>query len=107
MQRLGLPEEVASAVAFLGSDDASFIIRVALPVDGGFLARRARRPRRDRDGNRGRETAARRHRRHQRRRRLPSDAPFGGFKASGIGREYGEWGVREFLQPQHVQWSLA
>ncbi len=36
-----------------------------------------------------------------------SDAPFGGFKASGIGREYGEWGVREFLQPQHVQWALA
>ncbi len=34
------------------------------------------------------------------------DAPFGGFKASGIGRECGEWGVREFLQPQHVQWAL-
>jgi aldehyde dehydrogenase (NAD+)/betaine-aldehyde dehydrogenase len=35
------------------------------------------------------------------------DAPFGGFKASGIGREYGEWGIREFLQPQHVQWPLV
>jgi aldehyde dehydrogenase (NAD+)/betaine-aldehyde dehydrogenase len=35
------------------------------------------------------------------------DAPFGGFKASGIGREYGEWGVREFLEPQHVQWALS
>ncbi|HUA46821.1 MAG TPA: aldehyde dehydrogenase family protein [Solirubrobacteraceae bacterium] len=34
------------------------------------------------------------------------DAPFGGLKASGIGREYGEWGVREFLEPQHVQWAL-
>jgi aldehyde dehydrogenase (NAD+) len=36
-----------------------------------------------------------------------TDAPFGGFKASGIGREYGEWGVREFLEPQHVQWALS
>ena len=36
-----------------------------------------------------------------------TDAPFGGFKASGIGREYGEWGVREFLEPQHVQWALG
>jgi aldehyde dehydrogenase (NAD+) len=35
------------------------------------------------------------------------DAPFGGFKASGIGREYGEWGVREFLEPQHVQWAMG
>jgi aldehyde dehydrogenase (NAD+) len=35
------------------------------------------------------------------------DAPFGGFKASGVGREYGEWGVREFLEPQHVQWALG
>jgi NAD(P)-dependent dehydrogenase (short-subunit alcohol dehydrogenase family) len=38
MQRAGQPEEVASAVAFLASDDASFITGVALPVDGGYLA---------------------------------------------------------------------
>lgn len=36
--RFGRPEEVAAAVCFLGSDDASFVSGVALPVDGGFLA---------------------------------------------------------------------
>ena len=35
---LGMPEQVASAVAFLLSDAASFITGVDLPVDGGYLA---------------------------------------------------------------------
>jgi len=34
--RMGRPEEVASAVVFLASDDASFITGVTLPVTGGF-----------------------------------------------------------------------
>lgn len=32
------------------------------------------------------------------------EAPMGGFKQSGIGREYGEYGLQEFLEPQHIQW---
>jgi NAD(P)-dependent dehydrogenase (short-subunit alcohol dehydrogenase family) len=36
--RVAGPEEIASAAAFLASDDASWVTGVALPVDGGFLA---------------------------------------------------------------------
>jgi NAD(P)-dependent dehydrogenase (short-subunit alcohol dehydrogenase family) len=36
--RVGEPEDVAAAVAFLASDDASWITGVVLPVDGGILA---------------------------------------------------------------------
>ena len=39
MGRLGEPEEVAKAIAFLASDDASFITGAILAVDGGYLAR--------------------------------------------------------------------
>ena len=38
MGRLGEPSEVAKAILFLASDEASFITGAILPVDGGFLA---------------------------------------------------------------------
>jgi 2-deoxy-D-gluconate 3-dehydrogenase len=36
--RLGLPEEIAAAIDFLASADASHITGIDLPVDGGLLA---------------------------------------------------------------------
>jgi NAD(P)-dependent dehydrogenase (short-subunit alcohol dehydrogenase family) len=36
--RIGTPEDIAAAVAFLASDDAAWITGITLPVDGGLLA---------------------------------------------------------------------
>jgi NAD(P)-dependent dehydrogenase (short-subunit alcohol dehydrogenase family) len=39
IKRLGQPADIAAAVSFLLSDDASFITGIQLPVDGGWLTR--------------------------------------------------------------------
>ena len=36
--RFGQPEEIASAVVWLCSPEASFVVGSILPVDGGFVA---------------------------------------------------------------------
>jgi NAD(P)-dependent dehydrogenase (short-subunit alcohol dehydrogenase family) len=36
--RLGEPEEIADAVVYLCSDQASFVTGIAMPVDGAFVA---------------------------------------------------------------------
>ncbi|MFM9108850.1 MAG: SDR family NAD(P)-dependent oxidoreductase [Chloroflexota bacterium] len=38
MGRIGEPSEVAQAILFLASDDASFITGAIVPVDGGYMA---------------------------------------------------------------------
>ena len=37
--RVGQPAEVAAGVAYLASDDASFVTGLELYIDGGYMAR--------------------------------------------------------------------
>jgi NAD(P)-dependent dehydrogenase (short-subunit alcohol dehydrogenase family) len=36
---VGTPEDIAEAAAFLVSDSAAWITGIAMPVDGGYVAR--------------------------------------------------------------------
>jgi meso-butanediol dehydrogenase/(S,S)-butanediol dehydrogenase/diacetyl reductase len=38
MKRVARPEEIASVIAFLANNDASYVTGAALPVDGGLVA---------------------------------------------------------------------
>ena len=38
LRRLGRPEEVAATIAFVLSEEASYVTGAALPVEGGALA---------------------------------------------------------------------
>ncbi len=67
--------------AYLYTRDASRLIRVAEALDYGIIGAN--------DG-------------------LPStpQAPFGGWKESGLGREGGKWGLDEYLETKLVSWGL-
>src|SRR5207302_5369276 len=39
IKRLGMPEDIGRAAAFLVSDRADWITGIAMPVDGGYLVR--------------------------------------------------------------------
>jgi aldehyde dehydrogenase (NAD+) len=37
---------------------------------------------------------------------IAGDLPFGGYKASGVGREWGVEGIEEFLESKVIAWRV-
>jgi succinate-semialdehyde dehydrogenase/glutarate-semialdehyde dehydrogenase len=68
--------------AYLYTRDASRLMRVAEALEYGIIGAN--------DG-------------------LPStpQAPFGGVKESGLGREGGKWGLEEYLETKYVSWGIS
>ena len=87
---------VLTVLRYRDDDDAVAIANNSAYGLGGAVWGERRRPRgRHRAPNQNRTGVDQRH-------ASPGDAPFGGFKQSGIGREGGVMGLRAYMEPKAI-----